>query len=125
MFDLRTMSAVAPMGDLLMSIGVVFGAVLVANLLVIQMLASMDRDAARKLLLWSGFAFFGTVAVLAFRPSAFFASMFGYLLVFAVSGGIVGWWRLRSMQVMGRVIGASLLLGAAVAVSATLVHMPR
>ena len=125
MFDLRSMSALAPMGDLLMSIGVVFGAVFIANLLVVQALASMDRDAARQLLLWSGFALLGTVAVLALHPSAFFFAVLGYLLIFAISGAVLGWWRLRSMRVMGRVVGASLPLGVAVAVSATLVHMPR
>ena len=113
------------MGDLLMSIGVVFGAVVVANLLVAPALASMDRDAARQLLLWSGLALLGTVAVLALRPSVFLLAVFGYLLIFAVSGAVLGWRRLRSTRVVGRVIGASLLLGAALAVSASLVHMPR
>jgi len=125
MFDLRTMSTVAPMGDLVMSIGVVFGAVAVANLLVAQALASMDRDAARQLLLWSGLSLLGPVAVLALRPSGFLLAVLGYLLIFAVSGAVLGWRRLRSKRVMGRVLGASLLLGAALAVSASLVHMPR
>lgn len=125
MFDLRSMSPLAPMSDLLMSIGVVFGAVFFANLLVVQGLASMDRDAARQFLLWNGFALLGTVAVLALHPLAFFLAVFGYLLIFAISGGVLGWRRLRSVRVMGRVVGSSLLLGVAVAVSVILVHMPR
>jgi len=125
MFDLRSMSTVAPMGDLLMSIGVVFGAVLVANLLVVPALASLDRDAARKLLLWSGFALIGPAVVLAVHPPAFLAAVLGYLFIFAVSGGVLGWRHLRSIRMMGRVVAASLVLGIAVAVSASLVHMPR
>jgi hypothetical protein len=125
MFDLRSMSSVAPMVDLLTSIGLVFGAIFMANLLVVHALAGKDRGAARQLLLWSGFALLGTVAVLALRPSSFFLAVFGYLLIFAISGGVLGWQRLRSIRVIRRVVGASLLLGVAVAASVTLVYMPR
>lgn len=119
------MSVLAPMEDLLISIGVVFGAVLIANLLVVPAIASLDRDAGRKLMFGSGFALFGTVAVLALHPPAFLAAVFGYLLIFAVSGGALGWLRLRSIRVMGRVVGAVLLLGVALTVAVALVHMPR
>ena len=125
MFDLRTMSTVAPMGDLVMSIGLVFGVVFVANLLVVPALASLDRDAARSLMLWSVFALIGPAVVLAVHPPAFFVAVLGYLLIFGVSGGVLGWRHLRSIRMMGRIVAASLLVGVAVAVSATLVHMPR
>lgn len=125
MFDVRTMSSVAPMSDLLLSIGVVFGAMCVANVLVIPALASQDRVAAGRFLLSSASALLGVVAILALRPSAFFLAAVAYAVLFAVAGGVLSWRRGRSPRVSGRVAGAVLVQGVAVAVSAWLVHMPR
>lgn len=119
------MSSVAPMSDLLVSIGVVFGAVCVANVLVIPALTSLDRGAGGRLMVLSASALLGVVAVLALHPPAFFLAALAYAVLFAVAGGVLSWSRVGSARVSGRVAGAVVVLGVAVAVSAWLVHMPR
>lgn len=125
MFDLRMMSGVAPLGDILFGVGLVMLGILLANFAVIPALVVRDARAGRILGIVSTLGMACVVTVLAVRPAAFHLVVVYYLLAFSTSGLLLGWSTLGRRQTAGRVFAASLFIMLTSAVSHWVIHAPR
>lgn len=125
MFDLGTMSDVAPMADILFSLGLVLMAILVANVVSIPAFVARDARSARILGGVSGLGIACVVAVLAFRPVGFFVVMLGYMMAFSAAGILLGWITLGWRQAVGRIAGGSAIMALTLVVAHWVLRAPR
>lgn len=125
MFDLRSMSAVAPMGDILFGVGSMVVAIVVANLSLLPALAGRDLRTGRIFGGVSGIGMVCILAVLAVQPPGFFAVVLAYIVVFSGSGLFLGrrvlGWRPAVIRV---VTGAGFML-LTLMISRWIIYAPR
>jgi len=125
MFDLQTMSAVAPIGDIRFGVGSVMVAIMVANLAVFPALVARNVRAGRNFAGMSGIGMVCIFAVLAVQPRSFFPVVLVYIVAFLGSGLFLGWkvlgWREAVLRVVTGVGFMSLML----MISRWIIQAPR
>ena len=125
MFDLRAISSLAPMGDLVFGIIVMLVAAVVANLVILPKLFSRDSRSATILLSVTVLGFVVAAATLAIWPRKLYLAVLIYVVAFMLVGLAVSRRSIGGPQAMTRIAGGSLCMFIALAVAYAAAFMPR
>lgn len=125
MFDLRAISSLAPMGDLVLGIVVMLAAMAIANLAIVPKLFSRDRRAAKVLLAVTLAGLVAAIATLALWPRELYFAAFLYVVAFALIGVAVSWRSIGWPQTIARIAGGSACMFVAVVLAYAAAFMPR
>ncbi len=125
MIDLRAISSLAPMSDLVIGIIVMLVAVALANLVILPKLFSCDARSATILLSVTVLGFVVAVATLAIWPRKLYLTVLIYAVSFTLVGLAVSWRSIGGTQAIARVAGGSLCMFIALAVAYAAAFMPR
>ena len=125
MFDLRAISSLAPMGDLVFGIIVMLVAVVLANLVILPKLFSRDSRSATILLSVTVLGFVVAAATLAIWPRKLYLTVLIYVFSFTLVGLAVSRRSIGGSQAIARVAGGSLCMFIALAVAYAAAFMPR
>jgi hypothetical protein len=125
MFDLRAISSLAPIGDLVFGIMVMVAAAALANIVVVPKLFSVNARAATVLLAVTTLGFIAAVATLATVPPKLYFAVLVYIVLFAFVGLAVSWRTIGGFQAALRVVGGSACMFIALFVAYVAAFMPR
>ena len=125
MFDLRAISSLAPLGDLVFGIIAMLVAAALANLLVIPKLFSIDARAGRAVLAVTSLGLIAAVATLASNPPKLYFAVLIYIVSFTLVGLALSWRTLGWLQSTLRVIGGSACMFIALFVAYVAAYLPR
>ena len=125
MFDLRAISSLAPMGDLLFGIIVMLVATVLANLVILPKLFSRDSRSAMILLSVTVLGFVVATATLAIWPRKLYLTVLIYVVSFTLIGLAVSQRSIGGAQAMARIAGGSLCMFIALVVAYAAAFMPR
>lgn len=114
MFNLRQISSVAPIGDVVFGLIIVLVAVAVANLAIIPKLFSYNARLAKALLAVTVLGCSAAVITLATQPRQFYFVVGVYIVIFMLSGFSLAWhsigWRQTTVRVLLGSIGMLVVL---------------
>ena len=125
MFDLRAISSLAPMDDLVFGIVAVLVATALANLAILPKLFARDPRSATILLAVTGLGFAVATATLAIWPRKLYFAVLIYVLAFTLVGLVASWRSIGWPQAVARVVGGALCMFIALTVASVAVFMPR
>ena len=125
MFDLRAISSLAPMGDLVFGIVAMLVAAGIANLCIIPKLFLLDARAATALLGVTVLGLIAAVATLVSEPPKLYLAVLTYIVSFMMIGLAVSWRSIGWPQAALRVLGGSACMFAALFVAYVAAFMPR
>ena len=125
MFDLRAISSLAPMGDLVFGIIAMLVAAALANLLIIPKLFSLNAHAARTMLAITALGLIASVATLLIAPPKLYFAVLIYVVSFTVVGLTVSWRSIGWPQAALRVVGGSACMLLALFLAYIAAFMPR
>ena len=125
MFDLRAISSLAPMGDLVFGVIAMLVAAAVANLLIIPKLFSLDARAARALLAVTSLGLIAALATLATWPPKLYFAVLIYVVLFMLVGLAVSWRSIGWPQAALRVVGGSACMLVALFAAYVAAFLPR
>jgi hypothetical protein len=125
MFDLRAISSLAPMDDLVFGVIAMLVAAALANLFIIPKLFSLDARAATALLVITALGLIAAVATLATEPRELYFAVLIYVVVFMLVGLAVSWRSIGWRQAALRVVGGSACMFVALFVAYAAAFMPR
>lgn len=117
MFDIQSISSVAPLNDIVAGLVIVSIAILIANLAVIPKLMSPNKQSAKAMLTVTALGCVSAVSVLAIWPSRLYIVLLIYAVLFILVGLTVSWRSSERVNITARVLGGSvcILLGWALA----------
>ena len=125
MFDLRAISSLAPMGDLVFGIIAMLVAAALANLFIIPKLFSLDARAAIALLGVTALGLIAAVATLVTEPPKLYFAVLTYVVSFMLIGLAVSWRSIGWPQAALRVVGGSACMFVALFVAYVAAFLPR
>ena len=125
MFDLRAISSLAPMGDLIFGIIAMVVAAALANLFIIPKLYALNARAARTLLGVTALGLLAAVATLAIEPPELYFAVLAYVASFMLVGLVVSWRSIGWPQAALRVVGGSACMFIALFVAYVAAFLPR
>ena len=125
MFDLRAISSLAPMSDLVIGILVMLVAAVLANLVILPKLYSRDSRSATILLSVTVLGVVVAAATLAIWPRKLYLTVLIYVVSFTLVGLAVSLRSIGGAQAIARVAGGSLCMFIALLVAYAAAFMPR
>lgn len=125
MVDLRGISQIASLGDIVFGLVAMFVAMIAANAAIVPALVARDARAATAVLAVALLGIVAVLVILTLQPAKIFLAILVYIVVFtlvALGAGapVMGWKR-----AMARVLGGSACMIIALAVAVFVVRFPR
>lgn len=125
MFDLQSISSIAPIGDLVFGLGLILVSIAIANLLIVRKLLAHRTWPAYTLLGVTSVGLFGTLLALAIHPPRVYATVLLYIVVFGFVGLITSWRKIGWCSAFARISTGTACMLIALGVAYWVAYVPR